>query len=145
MTTPPAEKSVRSLLIDVALQGRGVVHRQPAAALGDYSSALEYGEEPAGGFPRRAGQLRKLCLGGDDHHVAVEHSLRASGLDQLREHLRHPALHGLERLSREALIGLAQAAAEGADQLHGDLGMLAQQPPHVGPEDADSFGWLKRL
>ena len=45
-----------------------------------------------------------------DHHVALALVPAARRRHDLREHRRDPALHGLERLAREPLVGLAQAA-----------------------------------
>ncbi len=66
-------------------------------------------------------------------------------LDELAEHHRDAALHGLEGLAREALVGLAQAPTEGDHQARGDFGVLAHQPAHVGPEHAHDARRLDRF
>src|SRR5437764_14868369 len=91
-TTPPAEKSV-----DVSLERFGLMDDQLAAALGDDPRTLQYRQEAARGFPRRARELRQLGLSGGDQYVAVTGALGARGLDQLREHGRDAALDRPER------------------------------------------------
>ncbi len=65
--------------------------------------------------------------------------------DELGEDHRHAALHGLEGLAREALVGLAQAPAERDHHARGDLRVLVQQPAHVRAEHAHDARRLDRL
>ena len=62
-----------------------------------------------------------------------------------REDDRDAGLDGLEGLAREALVGLAQAPAEGDHQARGDAGVLAHQPAHVGAEHGHGGGRLDCL
>src|SRR5579884_1856519 len=119
-TTPPAENSV-SLLIDVALQGLCVVHDEPTALLGDDAGAFEHGQEAARRLARGARELGEVSLGGDDQHVAPRRALLPRRLHELPQHRRDPALHRLEGLAREALVGLTQACGQSAEQLDRDL------------------------
>ena len=65
--------------------------------------------------------------------------------DELAQHHRHAALHRLEGLAREALVGLAQAPAQRDDQAHRDLRVFGHQPAHVGPEHGHHADRLDRL
>ena len=96
---------------------------QPAAALGDHAGALEHGQEAAGRLARGARELGDVGLGGGHEHVALAGALGARLLDELAEHGGHAALDGLEGLAREALVGLAQAAAERDHELDRDVGV----------------------
>ena len=72
----------------------------------------------------------------------------ALGLRLRREPAEHPgdaALHGLERLAREPLVRLAQPPAERDHELDRDVGVLAQQPAHVGAGDRDRVDGVERL
>ena len=55
---------------------------------------------------------------------------------------RDTALDRLKRLAGEALVGLAQATAEGYHQTSGDLGVLDHQPAHVGAQHRHHGGRL---
>src|SRR3954454_1382243 len=109
-TTPPAECSRsrrrRPSSVDIPLQGDGVVHREPTAALGDDARALQGGEEPAGRLPARTRQLGQVGLRGGDEHVALAGALVLGDLDELLEDGGDPALDRLEALAGEALVGL---------------------------------------
>src|SRR4051812_42219131 len=115
-TTPPAENSrllpwepCFAWSVDITAQRDGVVDREPAAPLGDHPGALEGGEEAAGRLAAGARQLGEVGLRGGDEHVGLGASLGARLVDELAEHGRDPALHGLEALAREPLVGRAQA------------------------------------
>ena len=89
--------------VDIALQRRRVVDRQPPAALGDHAGALEHGEEAA--RPTRARSrracARSACVAVIEH-VALARALGARLLDELGEHGGDAALHGLEGLAARA-------------------------------------------
>src|SRR4051812_6496595 len=149
-TTPPAENSRlrgsrRLVSVDIAPQRDRVVDGEPSAALGDHAGALERGEKTAGRLPAGARQLRQVGLGGGDEDVGVGRALGARLVDELAEHGRHAALHRLEALAGEALVGRAQPPPERGDELDGDLGVLAHQPAHVGAEDGERFDAVDRL
>jgi len=65
--------------------------------------------------------------------------------DEIGEHDRHPALHRLEGLARQPLVGDAQPAPERDHELRGDVGMLAHQAPHVAAENRDHDHVVERL
>ena len=65
--------------------------------------------------------------------------------DELREHGRDAALHGLERLARVALVGRPQAPAERDHELDRDLGVARQQRAHVDARDAEHVERVDRL
>src|SRR5215207_5996959 len=102
-TTPPYDVS-RS--VDIALERRRVVHRQPPPPLRDHARPLEHGEEAAGRLARRAGELGQVGLRRGDLHVAGAGTLGLRLLDELPEHCCDAALHRLERLPGEALVGV---------------------------------------
>ncbi len=66
-------------------------------------------------------------------------------LDELAEHDRDAALHGLEGLAGEPLVHLAQPPAERDHEARGDLRVFAHQAAHVGAEHADDARRLDRL
>src|SRR5207248_2321015 len=101
----PPEKASIPLSVDVALQRRSIVNGEPPAALGDYSSTFEDREEPAGGLARGAGELGEVGLSRRDQDVRVARALRPRRLDELDEHRSDATLNGLERLTREPLVG----------------------------------------
>src|SRR5581483_11007761 len=107
----------------------------------------EHGQEAARRLARGPGQLRQLGLRGGDQDVALDGkvALRAGRRDELGQCRGHPALHGLERLARQPLVGAPQPLPERGDQLDRDVRMLAQQAVHVGAEDRDRLGVLRRL
>ena len=113
--------------------------------MGDHAGALERGEEAAGGLAAGAGELGQVGLGGGDEHVAVSRALGARLLDELAEHGGDAALHGLEALAGQALVGGAQAAPQRDDELDRDVAVLAHEPAHVGPEDGERVDGLDRL
>jgi hypothetical protein len=121
------------------------VDGQPAAALGDDPGALQHRQEAAGGLARGTGQLRQFGLRGGHEHVRGPPAGGDLLFDQLAEHHRHAALHRLEGLARETLVGLAQAPAERDHQAHRDPGVLAHQPAHVAAEHAHHARRLDRF
>src|SRR4051794_13056942 len=141
-TTPPAENSRlrgsrRLVSIDIAPQRNRVVDGEPSATLGDDAGALERGEEAAGRLAAGAGELGEVGLRGGDEDVGIGRALGPRLVDELAEHGRHAALHRLEALAGQPLVGGAQPAAQRGDELDRDLGVLAHQPAHVGPEDGE--------
>src|SRR5213079_1027997 len=133
-TTPPAENSRlrggrrRPASIDISAQRHGIVDGEPPAPLGDDPGALERGEEAAGRLAARARELGQVGLGGGDEHVAVSRALGARLLDELAEHGGDAALHRLEALAGQALVGGAQAAPQRDDELDRDVAVLAHEP-----------------
>ena len=81
--------------------------------------------------------------------MAVTRTLPSAGglavARDLTEDCRDTALDGLERLSREPIVGLAQPAGEPGQELDRDVRLLADQTAHVGAEDRDGLGLLQRL
>src|SRR5215218_1293436 len=150
-TTPPAENSESAPVgtgasVDVALEGVRVVDGDPPAALRDDPGALEDRQEAAGRLTRRAGELGDVGLRDLDQHVPLTGAaLRARLLDELAEHDGDAALHRLERLAREAFVGLAQPASERDDELDGDVRVLAQEAAHVRARDGDRVDRVERL
>ena len=64
------------------------------------------------GLARGAGELGDVGLGDRHEDVALARALGLRLAHELAEHAGDAALHGLEGLAREALVGLAQPAAE---------------------------------
>ena len=81
----------------------------------------------------------------DDRDVALGRALGLRLLDELREHGGDAALHGLERLPREPLVGGPQPPAERDHELDRHVRVAAQQPPHVAAEDAEHLEVVGRL
>ncbi len=121
------------------------MHGQAAAALGDDAGALEHGEEAAGGLARGAGELGEVGLGGGEQHLGGVGAGADLLLDEVAQDDRDARLDGLEGLAGEALVGLAQAPAEGDHQARGDAGVLVHQPAHVGAEHGHDGGRLDSL
>src|SRR3954464_10358521 len=111
-TTPPAENSrlrgSRRSSVDIPPEGDRVVDRQSPAALRDHPGALERGQETAGRLAAPAGGPCPVRPGGGQQDVAVAGALGAGLVDELGDHGGHAALHRLEALAGEALVGRAQ-------------------------------------
>ena len=115
-----------------------VVHHQAAASLGDHAGALEHRQKAARRLAGRSRQLGEVGLSGRDQHVpllAVGKLLR----DELAKHHRHPALHGLEGLGGEPLVGRSQPIGQRDHELRRQLGVLLEQPAHVGSQHGDGL------
>src|SRR5205823_14504472 len=78
-------------------------------------------------------------------HEHVPGAVATLLLDELAEHNRHAALHRLEGLAREALVGFTQPPAQRDHQARGDLGVPAEQPPHVWTQQATHAQRLDRF
>src|SRR3954452_18715878 len=141
-TTPPAENSrLRRppASVDIKPESDRVVDGQEVSPLRDDAGALEGGQEAAGRLAAGARELGHVGLGGGEQDVALARALRSGLVHELGDDGRHPALHGLEALAREALVGGAQPPSQRGDELDGDLVVVAHQAAHVGAEDREGL------
>src|SRR4051794_12537370 len=146
-TTPPAENSdaFDGISVDVAAERVRVVDGDPAAALRDDARALEDGEEAARRLARGARELGDVGLRDPHEDVARAGALRPRLVDELSEDDRDAALHGLERLAAQALVGVAEPPTERDHQLDRDIGVLPQETAHVRARHRDRLDRVERL